>query len=85
MTIESGWTEREIAVLDWSMLKLLSVKTGKLATHAKKARFRWTRRQRLQTGGGLAVMAIFQQRKEAVVSPVRLDHCSIGELKVILT
>lgn len=74
MTIESGWTEREIAVLDWSMLKLLSVKTGKLATHAKKAlRFRWTRRQRLQTGGGFAVTAIFQQRKEAVISPVLLE------------
>jgi DNA-binding MarR family transcriptional regulator len=36
VTIESGLTEQEIAVLDRSMRKLLSVKTVKLAAPAKK-------------------------------------------------
>src|ERR1700743_3039430 len=37
VTIESGLTEQEIAVLDRSMRKLLSVKTVKLAPPAKKS------------------------------------------------
>jgi hypothetical protein len=53
-------TEREIAVLDRSMRRLLSVKTVKLATHAEKALgFRRARRQRLHTISGFAVTAIF--------------------------
>jgi len=36
VTIESGLTDQEIAVLDRSMRKLLSVKTVKLGAPAKK-------------------------------------------------